>query len=393
MAIEQGSPGLNHPDRVTNSFRSGSSFVFLRREPVVVAPKVVDNTPMNENLFSADLEKYHEDLQIVGGNTAIAVFETMKTYDAYPVNAPDEVLKAQKDINDTVATNEMTRQFNLLPYRVNVITAEGLKDIANGADIPHINGIHGNGGLELAVGEKIDKDVIVDPLEGTTLSVKKLEGVTVSAAEVEPGGTIEIPDGVEYMQKIFAPMVPGLSIDDPADITITKILEGLNIYPGQLRVTILNRSRNSDAIREAEGIMGFGNLNLIDAGDLLPSVMASSEPGPDGMYNLVLGIGGGPEGIISAAAAKATGKTFVEARWWPKDAEERKKHSKLLTLDELIPASSDSIVVDLAHITPDSIYTRQKGIRQIQNGHVESLIDFTSVDMNGIRHHTRSFQS
>lgn len=396
----------NTENPVTVSWRNRNdslTIMTLRRSAVEKPQEVTDNTLMTKDIFNSDLERYHEDLQAVGGNTAIAVFEVMKTYDAYPMDATDAQLKPQKDANDTVATDEMVRQFNLLPYRVDVTTAEGLKDIANGADIPHINGIHGKGGLALEEGEKVDKEVIVDPLEGTTLSAKKLEGVTIASAEVEPGGVIEIPDTIdtngsktkiEYMYKLFAPGVAGLSIDDEAHITVAKVKSGLKIDFSKLRVTILNRPRNQhiiDDLRQFEELRLV--LNLIDAGDLLPSIMASDEPGPDGMYNMVMGIGGAPEGLIAAAAAKATGRTFVEAKWWPKDEEERRKYSKVLTLNELIPARADSIVVDLAHVTPDSTYTGRRGVRKIQNGHMESRVDFTSVDINGIRLHTKSFHS
>jgi fructose-1,6-bisphosphatase II len=397
----------NPEDPVTVSWRNRNNtltIMTLKGRGVLEKPQgFTDNTSMTKDIFNSGLERYHEDLQNVGGNTAIAVFDFMKTYEAYPEDATDAQLKPQKDANDTVATDEMVRQINLLPYRVDVTTAEGLKDIANGADIPHINGIHGKGGSALEDGEKVDKEVIVDPLEGTTLSVKKLEGVTIATAEVEPGGVIEVPDTldtngsktkIEYMDKLFAPGVAGLSIDDEAHITVAKVKSGLRIDFNKLRVTILNRPRNQHIIDDLRQFEELGLvLNLIDAGDLLPSVMASDEPGPDGMYNIVMGVGGVPEGLIAAAAAKATGKTFVEAKWWSKNEEERRKYSKALTLNELIPASADSILVDLAHVTPDSTYTGQGGVRKIKNGHLENHVDFTSVDINGIRLHTKSFQS
>lgn len=401
MTIEQGGSY-----RVSDSYRNREgNLVLLRRAPLSVSERTVYTDPVQESLIIPELEVLHEDMEQVTGRPAIKVFHEMQTYGAYPVDSPDEILQPQKDKNDTIATDEMIYQFNKLPYRIDVTTAEGLKDIANGADIPHINGVHGKKGLELKEGEKIGLDAVVDPLEGTTLSVKKMEGVTIAAAIVEHGGIVEIPDipdpqnpgetkKVEYMQKIFAPNVAGLSIDDPADITVSKVASGLNVGLNRIRVTVLDRPRNQQIIDDLEEFLAMGfELNLIEAGDLLPSLIASDEPGPDGMYNIVLGTGGGPEGLIAAAGAKARGNTFVEARWWPKDKEMRKRFTKKLNINDLVPGKADSIVAILAHVTPDSLYTNQRGVGEYKNGHTISRVAFTSVDIHGTTYTTKNFES
>lgn len=353
-----------------------------------------------EQLVQSEIEARHEMGQRVTGKAAISIHDVMQTYIAYPFEASDSEVKAQKDINDRVATQAMIDEFDKNKNRI-YVHGEGMKDILNGADIPLIDGVHGLGGVEknpLKAGEVVEEFAEVDPLEGTTLSTKrpegekrdiKSEGVMSTAAISGPGGFISIPEDADYMEKLFAPNVVGLTLEDPADITIAKVLNGLKIYPGQLRVTILNRPRNRDYIKAAEEMAV--ELNLIDAGDLLPSVLAGEDPGPDGMYNLVMGIGGAPEGVIAAAAAKATGKTFVEARFHPKDPEARKKYRQVLSINDLVPAKANTIVVELAHVTPDSKYTGAQGVRKIQNGHTISYVDFTTVDFNGRRHHTKRF--
>lgn len=353
-----------------------------------------------ELLMTAEIAERHEMGQRVTGKTAIAIHDVMQTYVAYPFDAPDHVVQPQKDENDSIATRAMISEFDKNDRRI-YVHGEGLKDILNGADIPLINGVHGLGGIEvnpLKPGEVVEEYAEVDPLEGTTLSTKrpegekrdvKSQGVMSTAAISGPGGFIEIPDDADYMEKLFAPNVAGLSLEDPADITIAKVLHGLNIYPGQLRVTILDRPRNRDYIQAAEEMAV--QLNLIDAGDLLPSVLAGEDPGPDGIYNMVMGIGGAPEGVIAAAAGKATGKTFVEARFYPKDPEARRKYKRVLNINDLVPAKANTIVVELAHVTPDSKYTGAQGVRRLQNGHTLHLVDFTSVDYAGRRHHTRQF--
>lgn len=401
--VEEGRGLTPAPDRSPRTFRSpiSGNYHFLRRPEFgqrAATNEVVLIDP--EDIVTPEIEGLHRENQDVTGNTAIAIKNIMQTYVAYPFDTPDEVIKPQKDLNDRAATFAMIREFDKLPYRV-YVHSEGAKDIGNGADIPLIDGVHGMGGLEenpLGEDEEVKYQAEVDPLELTGLSTKrpegekgdvKSEGVMSTSAVAEYGGISRIPDDVDYMHKLFAPMVPGLALDDPADITIAKVLRGLNIYPGQLRVTILNRPRNRDFINAAADMAV--DLNLIEGGDLMPSVMASDEPGSDGKYDLVMGIGGAPEGLIAAAAAKATGRTFVEARYWPKDPEARKKYSKKLTLNDLIPARAGSIVVDFAHVTPDSKYTKAQGIRRRQNGHVSHLIDFTTVDLGGRRLITREF--
>lgn len=332
----------------------------------------------------SEIEKLHRDIQRVTGKTAIAVFEEMRNYPPYPADASSDILKPQKDKNDNLAAKIMTRELNALPRRIHMRTGEGAKDISLGHEIDLVQGYFGRGGTQ--------HDGINDPLEGTTFSVKKLEGVTSVIALTEPEGIIHVPEDSEYMQKIFAPMVGDQSIDDKAHIAVEKVKIGLGVDYRDIRVTILDRPRNQELIDDLRVLQGVGlDLDLIDAGDLLPSVMASDERDPSGKYNMVLGIGGGPEGLIAAAAAKATGRTFVEARWWPKDPEVREGYTQVLTLSDLVPGSAGKIVVELAHITSDPKYTENEGVRVYQNGSPKTYVDFTSVDLNGVRHHTKSF--
>jgi fructose-1,6-bisphosphatase II len=331
-----------------------------------------------------EIERLHKDIQIVTGRTAIAVHDIMQTYDPYPMDSSNEELKPQKDRNDNLAARVMISELGFIPRSINMRTGEGAKDILNGHEIDLVQGNYGSGGAE--------HDGVNDPLEGTTLSVKKLEGVTSVIAITEPNGVIDIPEESDYMQKIFAPLVGGQSIDDEAHIAVGKVANGLGIDLSQLRVTVLDRPRNQMIIDDLRELERLGlDLNLIDAGDLLPSVVAGNKIDNSGKYNMVLGIGGGPEGLIAAVAAKATGATFAEARWWPKDPEVRSKHTRVLTLNDLVPGRASEIVVELAHVTPDSTYTDQKGVRNYQNGSIQTFVDFTSVDFNGIRYHTKSF--
>lgn len=330
------------------------------------------------------LKQLHIDMEQVTGLTAIAVSKEMKKYDAYPDDVSDEDLKPQKDINDNIAASVMSRQLEEIDRSVNMLIGEGVKDIMLGHNIEIVEGNFGQ--------SETKNDGANDPLEGTTLSVKKKNGVSSVVAITEPGGIIEPPDDVVRMEKLFAPMIDGLSINDDPHVTVEKVAEGLGVLVNQIRVSILDRPRHNYLKQDLKGLVEDElDLDMIEAGDLLPSLIASNKPDSSGKYNIVLGVGGMPEGIISAAAAKATGNTFVEARWWNEEEWRRKDLQKVLKLEDLIPGNPETIVVKLAHITSYSS-TLSEGVRKQQDGNAAHLVDFTSVDMSGIISSTVSFR-
>ena len=161
----------------------------------------------------------------------------------------------------------------------------------------------------LYIGEKLGKgkgpnlDIAVDPLEGTNFAAKNIPGAISVLAISEKGNLFNAPE--TYMNKI------AVGKDVPFDATdldysikknISNIAEAKNKNISELRVCILNRPRHKEIIEELKSLKV--KLKLISDGDICGALLVT-----DKKYNidLFLGIGGGPEGVISAAALDAYG--------------------------------------------------------------------------------------
>ncbi|WP_243795128.1 class II fructose-bisphosphatase [Saccharopolyspora gloriosae] len=199
-----------------------------------------------------------------------------------------------KKAADAAATEAMRQVLADAPGRGVVVIGEGEKDEApmlfNGETVG--NGLGGP-----------DFDIAVDPLEGTSFCAKNLPGSMATIAFAE-SGTMWSPGPGFYMDKIVVPPQAKGAVDlaDPPERTLGKVAEALGKQVGELRVVIMDKPRHQDLIKRvlkagaavhtpAEGDVG-GSLEV-----LLPT----------GSADLLLGIGGTPEGVMTAAAVRALG--------------------------------------------------------------------------------------
>jgi len=149
-------------------------------------------------------------------------------------------------------------------------------------------------------------DIAVDPLEGTNLCAKNLEG-SMSVLAVGPAGSLlHAPD--LYMKKIATsnkidPKLIDLNLS--LSEIINNIAEAKGIATNKLRVTILNRARHQAIIEEAKSLNV--RLELIEDGDILAAINCSSYYDKSDLY---YGTGGAPEGVLAAAALKTIGGQF-----------------------------------------------------------------------------------
>jgi fructose-1,6-bisphosphatase II len=196
----------------------------------------------------------------------------------------------------------------------------------------------------LANGERIgdgsppEVDIAVDPLEGTTLVAKGMPSA-LSVIALSPRGTMFDPGPCVYMEKMAGAedIADLLDLDRPLGQTLGLIAERRRIDIRDVMVVMLERDRHADgvkAVREAGA-----RLRFIPHGDVSASLLAVSENSP---VALLWGIGGTPEGVISAAAIKCMGGGFV-GRLWPRDEDERQRTleagydlTKQLDQDELV---------------------------------------------------------
>jgi fructose-1,6-bisphosphatase II len=175
-------------------------------------------------------------------------------------------------------------------------------------------------GEEVGNGDGPEVDVAVDPLEGTRLTALGQPGA-ISVIAVAERGTMLFPGAAFYMEKIaVGPRAVG-AIDitkSPAE-NVAAVAAALEKTAREVDVVVLERDRHEqliDELREAGA-----RVKLIRDGDVAPAIAAAQAgTGVDMLY----GIGGTPEGVISAAALKCVGGS-IQGRLWPRSDEERKQ--------------------------------------------------------------------
>ncbi|MEI7962422.1 MAG: class II fructose-bisphosphatase [Verrucomicrobiota bacterium] len=242
--------------------------------------------------------------------------------------------RGDKEAADAAACDAIQGMFDLVAVRGEVLIGEGIKDNAPGIFL----------GDKLGRWGKDDPrfDIALDPIDGTSNISKGMpNSISVMAAVLVPEdrerSMVNIPSF--YVEKLsFGPRVvratregsiPQITLDLPFDQTLTLVANALGKRLGELVVTVLDRPRNQpfiDAIRRVGA-----SLRLIADGDITAAVAPSL---PDSGIDLFVGMGGAPEGILTAAALKALGGEIL-VRMWPRDAEEKAELLKTLTPAEL----------------------------------------------------------
>jgi fructose-1,6-bisphosphatase II len=188
----------------------------------------------------------------------------------------------------------------------------------------------------LYIGEQVgnpdaatEVDIAVDPLEGTNLVATGSANATAVLAAAEPGGLMHAPD--TYLEKlIVGPFVAGsVSITDPVDKTLNTIAERLGRKIWDITVVILDRPRHEQLITDVR--QAGARIKLIGDGDLTAAIsVAVSGTG----VHAVMGTGGAPEGVLSAAALKCLGGE-IQARFkWRSDEEKERARTMGVDVDD-----------------------------------------------------------
>jgi fructose-1,6-bisphosphatase II len=209
-------------------------------------------------------------------------------------------------------------------------------------------------------------DIAVDPLEGTNLVATGSANATAVLAAAEPGGLMHAPD--TYLQKlIVGPQSAGkVHIDDPVETTLNTIAETLGRKVWDITV-ILDRPRHDDLVAAVRATNA--RIKLIGDGDLTAAIsVAVSGTG----VHAVMGIGGAPEGVLSAAALKCLGGE-IQARFkWRSDEEKERARTmgvdvddteRVYTTNDL--ASGDNVVFCATGVTDGELL---RGVRFFGGG-------------------------
>jgi fructose-1,6-bisphosphatase II len=217
--------------------------------------------------------------------------------------------RGEKESADGAAVDAMRAMLDTVSMDGVVVIGEGEKDEA-----PMLfNGEHvGNG-------QGPEVDVAVDPLEGTRLcALGQPNAIAVIA--VAERGTMFFPGAAFYMEKI-AVGPEGIDVVDinasPTD-NVNAVAEAKGVRPREISVVVLERDRHDALIAELRE--AGAKVLLIRDGDVAPSIAAGQ--GGTGV-DMLYGIGGTPEGVISAAALKCVGGG-IQGKLWPRNDEERK---------------------------------------------------------------------
>jgi fructose-1,6-bisphosphatase II len=236
--------------------------------------------------------------------------ELVRVTEAAAMAAGRWVGRGDKNGGDGAAVDAMRALIGTVSMRGVVVIGEGEKDEApmlyNGEEV-------GDGTGPLC-------DVAVDPIDGTTLMAKGMPN-SVSVIAVSERGSMFDPSAVFYMEKIAVGSECADCIDITAPVTenIARVAKAKRGHPEDVTVCILDRPRHEKLVQEVRD--AGARIKFISDGDVAGSIMAAREgTGVD----LLLGIGGTPEGIISAAAMKCMGGV-IQGRLWPKDDAERRK--------------------------------------------------------------------
>ncbi len=251
--------------------------------------------------------------------------------------------RGDKNAADQAAVDGMHRAFARATLKVRVAIGEGEMDEA---PMLYIGEELGSGGAEC--------DIAVDPLEGTTLTAEGRPGAMTVLAAGPRDALLHAPD--MYMEKFCAgPAAKGaLDPEAPLGENLRRLAKALGKKPEELRAAILERPRHEGILSELRA--AGAAVQLLSAGDVGPALATCL---PDGDVDLVVGTGGAPEGVITAAAVRCLGGEFW-CRLRPENDEERQRAremlggaaDRLLMLQDVV--KSDDLVFAASSVT-DSV--------------------------------------
>ncbi len=234
--------------------------------------------------------------------------ELVRVTEAAALAAATLVGMGDKEAADQAAVDAMRFVLDSVPMDGVVVIGEGEKDEA-----PMLYN-----GEQIGDGSPPRVDIAVDPLEGTRLTALG-EPSALAVIALAERGTMFDPGPCFYMEKIAGGelVADALSLERPLTETLHAVAECKGGRIEDVTVVMLDRPRHTDAIAEIRG--AGARIRFIKDGDVSAALLAVSEDAP---VDLLWGIGGTPEGVISAAAIKCTGGRLL-GRLWPRDEEER----------------------------------------------------------------------
>ena len=219
--------------------------------------------------------------------------ELVRVTEAAALSAGRHMGRGEKEVADKAAVDAMRLVLNSIDMDAVVVIGEGEKDEApmlfNGEQV-------GSGKPPLV-------DLAVDPIDGTRPLANGFLN-SIATVAIAPRGTMFNPGPFVYMDKIaVGPLAKGLiNIEDPLKVNLEKIAESENKSINDLTVIMLQRPRHDELIKELRSL--GTRIRLIPDGDVAAALMTCL---PESGIDVLLGIGGTPEGVLAACAIRAMG--------------------------------------------------------------------------------------
>jgi fructose-1,6-bisphosphatase II len=268
--------------------------------------------------------------------------ELVRTTEYAAIAASRWIGRGEKESADGAAVDAMRLLLDTVQMHGTVVIGEGEKDEA-----PMLYN-----GEEIGDGTPPDVDIAVDPLEGTELCAKGLPNSLAVIALAERG-TMFDPGPCVYMNKMATSkeLAHLLDFERPLGETLELIAKEKGTSVGDVMVIMLDRPRHDDAVREIRE--AGARIRFIPHGDVSASLSAVTQNTP---VDLLWGIGGTPEGVLSAAAIKCIGGKII-GKLWPRDEEERQAAidagydlDEVLDTDRLV--TGDDVFFSATGVTP-----------------------------------------
>jgi fructose-1,6-bisphosphatase II len=287
--------------------------------------------------------------------------ELVRVTEAAAMGAGRWIGRGDKESADQAAVDGMRAMLDTVRMAGVVVIGEGEKDKA-----PMLFN-----GEEVGEGTGPEVDVAVDPLEGTRLTAKGQPNA-IAVIAVAERGTMFFPGAAVYMDKIACgpESIELVDIEAPPRENVERVARAKGKKPSEVSVVVLERDRHEglvEALREVGA-----KVLLIPDGDVAPAIAAAQ---PSTGVDLLMGIGGTPEGVIAAAALKCVGGGVL-GKLWPRDDDERQQivdagldPDRVLTTDDLV--SGDDVFVAATGVTTGALLG---GVRYTPEGAVTDSI-------------------
>ena len=216
--------------------------------------------------------------------------------------------RGDKNAADQAAVDAMRFALDAVPMDGVVVIGEGEKDEAPMLYI----------GEKVGTGDPPEVDVAVDPVEGTTLLAEGMPGAIAVVAVAERGSLYHW-SGIAYMDKLaVGPQARGaIDINAPVSENIRNVARALKKEVEDITVVVLDRPRHRELIRQIRET--GARIKLILHGDVSAGIMTAIEDPP---ADMLMGIGGAPEAVITACAMKCLGGE-IQCKLWPRNDDER----------------------------------------------------------------------